>query len=291
MMWFWFGLAVGVLLAVLPAAIVARRWTRRARRLEQRARGAERLAELGTLTGGLAHEIKNPLSTVSVNVQLIQEDLAQLADELPTETGEHLRRIDRRFDSLNRETQRLGDILKDFLQFAGRVKLECSATNVNNLIDELCDFFLPQAQAANVRLRTQFDTASPMVNIDRDLFKQAMLNLMINACQAMTDARHNSQRGGQEDELIIRTQQQRGFGQLPELLVHVIDTGPGMAPKVVATIFHPYMSTKKSGTGLGLPTARRIIEEHGGSLTCHSEPQRGTDFVIALPLEEATEPT
>ena len=291
MMWFWFGLAAGVLLTVPPAAVVARRWTRRVRRLEQRARAAQRLAELGTLTGGLAHEIKNPLSTVSVNVQLIQEDLAGLADELPADAGEHLHRINRRFDSLNRETQRLGDILKDFLEFAGRVKLERSATNVNDLIDELCDFFLPQAQAAGVRLRTQFDSTVPMVSIDRDLFKQAMLNLMINACQAMADARRESRRGGQEDELIIRTQQQRGFGQLPELLVHVIDTGAGMDPTVVATIFHPYVSSKRAGTGLGLPTARRIIEEHGGSLTCHSEPQRGTDFVIALPLEETTEPT
>ena len=291
MTWFCFGLACGVLLTLPMAAAASWRRTRRFRMLEQRARAVQRLAELGTLTGGLAHEIKNPLSTVGLNLQLLQEDLAELQSDVTADSavGDRLGRMLRRFDALARETRRVRDVLDDFLQYAGRIRLDRRPTNINELIRELCDFFAPQAAEAAVNLRTQFDAPDPNVPVDHDLLKQALLNLMINACQAMVSARKSQQASSGSDELIIRTHKAAGLGPSGDLHIHVIDTGPGMDQATVQKIFQPYFSAKRGGTGLGLPTARRIIEEHGGSITCHSEPGRGTDFAISLPYDAAAD--
>ena len=291
MAWFWIGVGFGVLLTVPLAAIAAKKQAARTRALTQRARSASHLAELGTMTAGLAHEIKNPLSTVGLNAQLIQEDLHDLA-ELVTDNDratDQIGRIERRFDTLTRETLRLREILEDFLQFAGRVKLDLAPTDVNEMVDELVDFFGPQAEAAGVNLRTKLSARPGTARIDRRLVKQAVLNLMINATQAMQSAREAPEPDGGSNELILRTELRRPLGQ-DEIAIHVIDTGPGIAPDTLQKILTPYFSTKKRGTGLGLPTAKRIVEEHGGTLTVHSEPGRGSDFVISLPVESAEKP-
>ncbi len=292
---FWIGLAIGVVLTIPVAAVAARRVERRVRRLEQRARSTERLAELGTLTGGLAHEIKNPLSTIGLNVQLIEEDLDTLAAAQSEAVGapaalpqDGLARIHRRFESLSRETTRLREILDDFLRFAGRVKLDRVATDVNVLLDELVDFFEPQAAAVGVQIRTQLAADPATVMADSSMLKQAVLNLMINATEAMRQARASGPGGsahGGSDELIIRSERKRSDGR-QMVIVHVTDTGPGLATDSDDKIFRPYFSTKSGGTGLGLPTARRIIEEHGATIHVHSETGRGCDFVIGLPAAE-----
>lgn len=280
------GLALGILITLPFAAIWSSRTAKRTRQLEQRARSAERLAELGTLTGGLAHEIKNPLSTVGLNIQLLQEDIHELAEQAPPGAlpDDRISRVERRFASLQRETQRLRDILEDFLRFAGRVKLDRAPTDLNALVDELADFFEPQAREGNVHLRTQLTEKSATAEVDAGLLKQALLNLLINAVQAMTIARDKHQPHGGADELFIRTDQQRVLGE-DRVTIHVIDTGPGIAPDAVDKIFQPYFSTKRGGTGLGLPTTRRIVEEHGGQLEVHSAPGRGTDFSVSLPIK------
>lgn len=288
MPWLWIG--VGFLSAVPLALVAAKIESRRVRQLERRARGAERLAELGRLTGGLAHEIKNPLSTVSLNIQLLQEDLGDLASRCHAGSPEQdqLGRIQRRIDSLSRETLRLRDILEDFLRFAGRVKLHRERADVHALIEELVDFYSPQAQSAMIHLRTQLTAQPSCLSIDTSLLKQALLNLLINASQAMTHARDTDQPHGGSDELLIRTDRDRVLGQ-DEIRIHITDTGPGITPEHISQIFQPYFSTKKHGTGLGLPTARRIIEEHGGTLSVHAEPGRGTDFTITLPTDQAAD--
>lgn len=287
MKWLWFGigLAAGALVVIPLAALAARHQTRRVRRLERHARATERLAELGTLTGGLAHEIKNPLSTVGLNIQLLQEDLQALSIQAAGDgpLQEKIGRIQRRFESLTGETRRLRDILEDFLRYAGRVKLHRVQSNVNAMIDELVDFFAPQAQADSIHIRSQLTAHPGTLWIDTNLLKQAVLNIVINATQAMVQARDDQEPSGGSDELIIRTLRGRSHGQ-DEIRIHVTDTGPGIQPDRLRKIFHPYFSSKKTGTGLGLPTARRIVEEHGGHITVHSEPGRGTDFVITLPV-------
>lgn len=291
----WIGLLLGLALGLLAGVPLAWLWTRRtlqrARHFEQRAQTAERLAELGTMTSGLAHEIKNPLSTVGLNIQLLQEDLAGIrpggaSDPAAGDAGaDHLQRAQRRLDSLRRETHRLREILEDFLRFAGRMKLERVPCDLHEVIRELADFYEPQAQAAGVRFRCQLTADPSVAAIDATLLKQALLNLLINATQAMTEAREKGQPHGGANELIVRTENTRALG-VPELRIHVIDTGPGMSAEVAGRVFEPYFSTKRGGTGLGLPTSRRIVEEHGGRLTVHSEPGRGSDFTVALPRAE-----
>ena len=278
------GVVIGLLLAV-PAAIVwTRRAARRVRHFEQRAQAAERLAELGTLTGGLAHEIKNPLSTVGLNVQLLKEDLSEISQQVGDEPqlNERVGRMQRRFDALRRETQRLRDILEDFLEFAGRVELDLQDVDLNALLDELADFYEPQARAAQVRLRTQLDARPAYVRADPALLKQALLNLLINATQAMVEAREKNQPHGGANELLLRTERQRSPLGEDMIVLHAIDTGPGISEANLARVFQPYFSTKRGGSGLGLPTARRIVEEHAGQLSVHTEPGRGTDFTISL---------
>ena len=266
--WWWLLVAIvaTALLASLGPMLASRRVWRSARRLSARARGHDQLVELGQLAGGLAHEIKNPLSTINVNLKLLSEDLSRFSAD-----SEHARML-RRLTSVQAEATRLKDILDDFLRFAGRIELTPETLDLRRLVEELTDFFSPQANAAKVVLRTSLADAPVRVNVDGNLLKQALLNLMINAVQAMPS-------GG---ELLIKVYIQRGHA-----LVDVIDTGTGIPADEIGRIFQVYYSTKARGMGLGLPTTLRIIREHQGLLTVQSETGKGTCFTISLPLAKA----
>ena len=236
---------------------------RRYARLERQAREAQRLAELGTLTGGLAHELKNPLSTIQLNLQLLGEDI------LPDNPAGA--RLLSRLKTVQKETARLRDILDDFLRFAGRMELLKKPTELNSILEELIDFFSPQAQLQRVQLRMRKSDGQLVAPVDERLLKQAILNLMINALQAMPEA------GG---EIILSARRENG-----RALLDVIDTGRGMDTQTVARIFDAYYSTKRGGTGLGLAISQRIVHEHAGDIHVRSEPGKGSDFTISLPLE------
>jgi signal transduction histidine kinase len=277
-------LLVGGALGALAAAFALRaRLASRERRAiaaERRAQQAERLAELGSMTSGLAHEIKNPLSTVVLNAQLVGEEITD--SELPETTKQ---RLLRRVDALGREATRLRDILTDFLRFAGRMKLDPAERDLRTLVDELADFFAPQAEQAGVIQRVELPQEPVVASIDAGLVKQAVLNLLINAVQAMSQQPPERPR-----ELMIRVEkgsapQQPGSAAPPiEARIHVIDTGPGIDPSRHDAIFRPYMTNKPGGTGLGLATTRRIVEEHGGRVQLWSEVGKGSDFTLVLPL-------
>lgn len=257
----------------LPVAwwLAAKRLSR-ARAAERRALAAERLAEIGAMTGGLAHEIRNPLSTVGMNAQLLAEGIEDLEDVTDEERGRLLRRL----GTLRREVDRLGEILGDFLRFAGEVHLSKERADINAIVEEICDFYMPQAEHEHVRLRTDLASGELTSEVDVAQLKQALLNLMLNATQAMA-----GENGSQQKELILRTARDEVEGR-PLARIHVIDTGPGIEERVRKDIFTPYFSTKAGGTGLGLPTTKRLIEAHGGSIEVVSEPGRGTDFTITL---------
>ncbi|MCL4743095.1 MAG: hypothetical protein KJZ54_12935 [Phycisphaerales bacterium] len=268
------GFGVGVAAAALAARGLVRRQVRRVRAAERRARGAERLAELGAMTSGLAHEIKNPLSTIGLNVQLLREGVREMRAD-----AEGQGRLLRRLESLGREVDRLRGILTDFLEYAGELRLDAAATDLNQVVGELIDFFMPQAERQRVRLRSDLAPGTLVAVVDAAHLKQALLNLMLNAVQAMA---------GQSDErpreLIVRT----GLEEASDgaaLVIHVIDTGPGIPRETLDRIFNPYFTTRSGGTGLGLPTARRIVESHGGRIEVHSEVGKGTDFAVVLPVE------
>ena len=281
---FGLGCGVGVVIAAVAARWQIRRSLIRVRAAERRARAAERLAEIGAMTGGLAHEIKNPLSTIGLNAQL----LAEAVDELPTDRGpdpDVRGRMLKRISSLRREVERLRGILTDFLAYAGELRLDVRPTDINTLVDELADFLLPQTEAQGIRLRTDLAPGPLIAPVDVGHLKQAILNLMLNAIQAMTVA--GSSEGASSRELILRTEPyaEKLLGHTVEkcVRIHVIDTGPGIRPEVLEKLFTPYFTTKSGGTGLGLPTTRRIVESHHGRIDPYTEVGRGTDFVITLP--------
>lgn len=256
------GVAAGAFCTLLLALIAAAYAYHRLVLLERRARDAERLAELGALTGGLAHELKNPLSTVQLNLQLLKEDL----DAHNPAYG----RLINRLDTVHRETSRLRDILDDFLRFAGRIELHRQPVELNAMLQDLVDFFMPQAQVHRVQLRLKRHPTDVIAPIDARLLKQAVLNLMINAIQAMPE-------GG---ELILSVSERGRFAE-----IDVIDTGPGIAPEDQSKIFGAYYTTKRGGTGIGLAMVKRVAEEHGGSIALRSEVGRGSDFTIRIPLQ------
>ena len=246
-------LAVGV-----AAAVVA---YRRIERLQRRARHAERLAELGTLTGGLAHEIKNPLSTVQLNLQLLREDL-------DPEDPAHARVL-RRLETVQKETSRLRDIVDDFLRYAGKLELHKQPVDVNNLLEDLVDFLTPQAQLQRVQLRLKRADGGLVVPLDERHIKQTLLNFMINALQAIPEG------GG---EVILSARREDG-----QAVIEVTDTGRGIEPEALPQVFDAYYSKKKGGTGLGLAIAKRLVEEHGGKVGVTSELGKGSVFRVELP--------
>jgi len=262
----WVFFFLGVLVAVPATAGVtlwlARRALARARQLAARARTREHLSDLASLTGGLAHEIKNPLSTIKLNLKLLAEDLSGSQDERD-------RRRLMRLLSLQNEVQRLHDILDDFLKYLGTPELHLRDVDLRVIVEELIDFFRPQAENARVLLRGFLPDAPVVCRVDPALIKQAILNLMINATQAMTD-------GG---ELLLRLSADR-----PQATLEVIDTGPGMDEQARRRVFDAYYTTRPGGSGLGLPTTRRIIRRHDGDIRVDTEPGKGTRFVVTLPL-------
>ena len=266
--WTWLiaGTALGAV-SVLPFMIWRhKRDEKRTAEATDRAQASERMAEIGQMTSGLAHEIKNPLSTVGLNAQLLSEDIEHLdIDEV--EKG----RLTKRLDSLSREVERLRGILDDFLQFAGRMKLHKERTNLCEALSELEDFYHPQCDSEGVVMRMELPHQELYADVDQSLLKQAVLNLLINATQAM--------QGSEGKELIVRLEEKNG-----EARIHVIDTGPGIEQERIDEIFHPYVSNKRGGTGLGLPTTLRIAQEHNGHITVDSSLGNGSDFTVHIPL-------
>jgi len=219
-------------------------------------------AALAELAGGFIHEIKNHLSTLGLNLQLLAEDFQE-----PQNLRE--RRALTRVQKLQTECQRLVGVSNDFLRFARIKELKLEPTNLGKMVLEMIDFFTPTAEAANISIKTFFPADLPLVMLDRELFQQALLNLMLNAEQAMPE-------GG---EITLQA-----FAENAKVCLSIIDTGKGMPPETMAKIFQPFFSTKPGGSGLGLPTTRRIIESHHGTMDVQSEVGKGTKFTICLPI-------
>jgi two-component system sensor histidine kinase HydH len=226
---------------------------------------ASQYAELAELAGGFIHEFKNHLSTLGLNLQLLAEDFGT------AETHRERRALER-VQRLQHECDRLVEVSNDFLRFARLRDLELIPSCLRTVIEEMVDFFAPTAKQAKVTLTTYLPADLPAVALDADLFKQALLNLMLNAEQAMPQ-------GG---ELIVQA-----CGEDDGVRLDLIDTGVGMAAEQAAQVFRPFFTTKPGGNGLGLPTTKRIVEAHGGTIAVESEPSRGTKFTVWLPTAEA----
>jgi signal transduction histidine kinase len=223
----------------------------------------QQLNELAELAGGFIHEVKNHISTLALNLQLLSEDFAEA--QTPRE-----RKALERIQRLQHECERLVTVSNDFLRFARGQKPHLAPSRLDNLVAEMVDFILPTAKQKNITITWYPGGVLPEILIDGDLFKQALLNLLLNAEQAMPE-------GG---EIVLQASQEPGWVRLD-----VIDTGSGIAAADLPKVFKPFHTTKSGGTGLGLPTALKIIEAHGGTIEVVSEVGRGTKFTIRLPIE------
>jgi signal transduction histidine kinase len=218
-------------------------------------------AETAELAAGFIHEIKNHLGTLSLNLQLLAEDFET------AETPRERRALDR-VGRLSGECRKLLDLSNDFLRFARLRELRVKPTPLDAVVSRLIDFLAPTARHRNVQINWIPAPDLPPVALDADLFEQALLNLMLNAEQAMPD--------GGTLTLIGRAADGR-------VVLEVIDTGTGIEPAVMAKLFRPFHTTKPDGSGLGLATARKIVTAHGGTIEAQSTPGRGTKFTIVLP--------
>jgi signal transduction histidine kinase len=222
----------------------------------------DQYTEIARLAGGLAHEIKNPLSTIRLNMELLAEDISD--SEAPRD-----RRALAKVQVVQRECERLQQLLDDFLGFAKLRRLNLEPSNLNQQVRRMLDFFGPKAKEAGIEVVDYLASDLPTVLLDREAFHGALLNLVLNAEQAMPG-------GGQ---LVVRTS---AAGD--DVALDLIDTGCGMDQRTRDKIFEAFFSTKRGGSGLGLPTTRKIMEAHGGRISVQSEPGRGTQFTIKLPV-------
>jgi len=270
--YFIYGFVVA-LLAVVPAVVLL---LHKKFNKTQKNKNGHLLEELAKLTGELAHEIKNPLSTIKINLELVSEDLEDSASpdaesgKVGTEKDNRsFTRALRKIAVIQKETNRLEQILDSFLRYVDKTELHPESIDINELISDMIDFYSPQAHSHSITMRQGLHNEPLICKVDTDMLKQVILNLFINAQQAM-------RKGG---ELMIRTDRQK-----KEAVIQINDTGSGIAPEKVPYIFNAYYSSRPNGSGLGLPTAKKIIEAHNGSIKVDSEPEKGTSFTITLPI-------
>jgi two-component system, NtrC family, sensor histidine kinase HydH len=221
----------------------------------------EEYLELAELAGGFVHEMKNHLNTLSLNLQLLGEDFEQ-----PTTPQE--RKAQARIQKLNEECQRLVDLSNDFLRFTRTAEMHLKPTDLCEVVSRMVDFLTPTARAQGIEI-DWYPVELPPVMLDAEMFETVLLNLLLNAEDAMPD-------GGR------LTLQVRAAKDAVEL--DIIDTGIGIPEDMLTRIFLPFVTTKSEGTGLGLPTSRKIIEAHHGTIAVQSSLGHGTKFVIRLPV-------
>ena len=224
------------------------------------------------LIGMLAHEIKNPLSTIKVNLKLISEDLRREGFVPAGRQGDNfaINRLLNKITVVQKETDRLEHILDGFLRYTDDAVLTLSHIDINELVGDMVDFFGPQARSHSIIVRTFFAPEQLICKVDENMIKQVVLNIFLNSQQAMNN-------GG---ELMIRTDRQDN-----DAVIQISDTGCGIAADKVEKIFDMYYSSKPDGAGLGLAIAQKIIKKHKGTMDVTSEPGKGTAFTLKLPLK------
>ncbi|NOX97636.1 MAG: PAS domain-containing protein [Nitrospirae bacterium] len=233
-----------------------------AKQLETQMRRADKLASLGRLAAGIAHEIKNPLSAMSINHQLLEE-------EVFSSSSLSRKRLLNYLNIVGTETKRLEGIVQNFLRFAKPPPLELSQVNINRVLDGVLALIGQEAVEEGIKISKNYHEDLPRVQGDKEQLSQAFLNIVINSLQAMAG-------GGQ---LTIRTAKGPRHIEL-----EISDTGRGIALQDQEKIFELYFTTKEGGTGLGLPITQRIIQEHRGWIGIESKPGEGTKFRVNLPL-------
>jgi signal transduction histidine kinase len=228
------------------------------RKLNRQLQTADRLAAISRISGGVAHEVKNPLNAILLHVEVARTKLARGENDVAPE-----------MEIISREILRLDRVVRTFLDFSRPVELKLADIPVHDLVGEIVDLAKPQAAAGNIQIVARQEAEGVDVRVDRDLMKQAVLNVVVNAMQAMPqggELRFESSVAGDTVE------------------IRVADTGSGIPPELREKIFRLYFSTKNKGSGIGLAMTFRIVQLHDGTIDFTSEPGKGTTFLIRLPI-------
>lgn len=212
----------------------------------------------------LVHEIRNPLNTMKLNLQLLQEDWDQ------SDQADKARTL-KRLEILSKAVDRQEQILNDFSRLAKIPKPNLQPSNLWSLLDELLDFIEPEAQQLNIKVIRNFNKDLPEVEMDSGQIKQALLNVILNANQAMPTGGELTVSAGKTDSYVS---------------IDITDTGVGIPADKIEKLFDLFFSTKKEGTGLGLSIARRIVQMHGGEVNVKSQENKGSTFSIILPVHQ-----
>lgn len=244
---------------VLP--VVAAIWIFALRKKKQSSEKTLKIEQLSRIMGQIAHEIKNPLSTIKVNLQLISEDIDS--------DDSNNQRLQRKVEILKSETDRVTQVLEDYLQFLRIPELHPVKSDLNKLLSQMVEFYYPQALKKGVNVRFLPSPQSVNCLIDTGKFKQVVMNLFVNSLQAIPE----------QGEILIRL-----FVENRSACLRFSDTGKGIAADKLANIFDVYYTSKPGGSGLGLAIAKKIIEAHDGTISVISEPDKGTSFLVTMPL-------
>jgi signal transduction histidine kinase len=232
------------------------------RKTKVRMQRADRLASLGTLTAGLAHEIRNPLVAIKTFLQLLPE---KFDDE---EFRNYFLTV------ASGEVERISSLITELLDFSRPSEPQLREENINEIIDKMITLITTETKKKNLRITKQFGENLPLIQVDKDQIKQVFLNILLNAVQATPE----------NGEILIAS---RSFAKNPEetlLQIEIRDTGPGIPPQELEHIFTPFYTTKTQGSGLGLSISHQIVEEHHGYIEVQSQIGSGTAFTVNLPL-------
>ena len=230
------------------------------------ARRSERLAALGQLSAGLAHEIRNPLGVIKGSSEMLNQKLAT-ADPLSAELAGYI----------SSEVNRLSALVSRFLDFARPLHAEPHPHEITSLVDKALKSVGDQWKGGTVRVTKNYASLLPLALLDENLSEQVFVNLIQNAYEAM------GEKGGDMGISIAKAQSRGRNG----LQVRIEDSGPGVSPEIREQIFNPFFTTKKTGVGLGLSIVSKIMDEHQGSIRLEAAPGRGTAFVLYFPASSA----
>jgi signal transduction histidine kinase len=222
---------------------------------------ADRLAAMGELTAGVAHEVRNPLGIIRASVQLVEDSHGDAV------------RVKEATLVIKQEIDRLDRVIKALLDFGRPSAPTLRPTNVEDVVTDVVMFTRRFAGQARVEIETEYAAGLPLVSADADQLKQVMVNLVSNAVQAME---------GTGGAIKVRVWDDDGL-----VFLSIADTGPGIPPEDLERVFDPFYSTRDDGTGLGLTIVHRIIDQHGGRVDVESERGVGTTFTVALPAAAA----
>lgn len=241
-------------------ALLTMRDAESVKKIENEIELSRRLAAIGRLTSGVAHEVKNPINSIVVHLEVLREKLLQIDPE----TKRHM-------DVISSEIHRLDRVVKTLVDFTRPVELKLSELDLREIVEDVVALSAPEAERHGVNIDKQVDSEPLMVRVDADLIKQGLLNVVLNGVQAMPN-------GGPLNVIADRV------GQTARIVVQ--DRGAGIPPEIREKVFNLYFTTKKTGSGIGLAMTYRVLQLHNGALDFESAPGQGTTFRMLLPMLE-----